>query len=269
MAERKKPRTFKVGRTLMQGDDVKGWQQDVKSLFDKMGIDCPIVADGKYGQATRGFTAALCRAMGLESAERAMAEGVTPDLRIKLRNNRLTAVENNRRQSKERVDYRKALRARWNTVVHKPVNRIITDDWGYHPGIHDGIDVVCPEDAILYAMVESKVIDVREDGWWGLGAPKDPKVRDKGDGIIQLQTLEAVGPFVKGERVGYGHAEHPCVAVGDIVKAGQPIGKAGLAVVPHIHLMLSGGRVKKVNGHPIGTGNKDPRAILDYAIKHG
>ena len=269
MAERKKPRTFKVGRTIKQGDDVKGWQQDIKSQFAKMGIECPIKVDGKYGQATRGFSASLCRAMGLESAAKAMADGVTPELRIKLRNKRLSAVERNRYGSKERIDYRKGLRSRWNVHVHRPVTRIITDDWGFHLGGHDGIDVVCPDDATLFAMVESKVVDVREDGWWGLGAPKDPKEKDKGDGIIQLQILEAVGPFVKGERIGYGHAEHPCVEVGDTVHAGQPIGKAGLAVVSHIHLMLQRGPMRKSNGHPMGTGNKDPRAILDYSIKHG
>jgi murein DD-endopeptidase MepM/ murein hydrolase activator NlpD len=263
MTERKKPRTFKVGRTTMSGDDVKAWQQDVDRLFKTMGINCPIQHDGKYAQATRGFTASLCRAMGLESAEKAMADGVTPDLRIKLRNKRLTAVERNRYNSKERAEYRKDLRSRWNIRVYRPVRQIITDDWGYVPGGHDGIDVVCPDDSTLYAMVRAKVIDVREDDWWGLGAPKNPTEKDKGDGIIQLRVLDGVGPFTKGYHIGYGHAEHPCVEVDQIVEPGQPIGKAGLANVSHIHLMLNTGKTKK------GVGNKDPRAILDYSIKHG
>ena len=263
MAERKKPRTFKVGRELMKGDDIKSWQEDVDRLFRGMGIDCPIKHDGVYGVATRGFTASLCRAMGLESAAKAMENGVTPELRVKLRNKRQSAVERNRYGSTERVQYRKDLRSRWNIRVHRPVRQIITDDWGFHQPGHDGIDVVCPDDATLFAMVRAKVIDVREDGWWGLGAPKDAKEKDKGDGIIQLRVLDGVGPFTKGYHIGYGHAEHPCVEVDDVVEPGQPIGKAGLANVSHIHLMLNTGRTKK------GVGNKDPRAILEYSIRHG
>jgi len=263
MAERKKPRTFKVGHTTMSGDDVKGWQQDVKKLFKSMGIDCPIKDDGTYGQATRGFTASLCRAFGLESAERAMADGVTPELRIKLRNKRLSAVERNRYNAKDRVDYRKGLRDRWNTHVHAPTRGVITDDWGFHPGVHDGVDIVTRVEQPLFAICKAKVIDVRDEGWWGLGKPKDPKVAAKGDGIIQLKTLEGVGPIVKGYHIGYGHAEKACVAEGDTVEAGQPLGMTGMANAWHIHFMVNNGKTKK------GIGDRDPRPIIDFCNKHG
>ncbi len=263
MAEKKKPRTFKVGRTVMSGDDIKGWQQDIKKLFADMGIDCPIKDDGKYGAATRGFTAALCRAMGLESGEKAMAEGVTPELRIKLRNKRLSGVERNRYNSTERVEYRKGLRNRWNTRVHAPTREVVTDDWGFHPGVHDGVDIVTRIEQPLYAICKAKVIDVRAEGWWGLGAPKDPKAKAKGDGIIQLQPLEAVGPIVKGYHIGYGHAEKACVRVGQTVEAGQILGMTGLANAWHIHFMVNNGSTKK------GVGDRDPRPIIDYCNAHG
>jgi len=263
-------RIFKVGRETMHGDDVKAWQDDVKRLFKDMGIDCPIKSDGDYGVATRGATASLCRAMGLESAGKAMEHGVTPELRIKLRNKKLTAVENNCFHSAERVEYRKDLRARWNTPVHAPTRGIITDDWGFHPPVHDGIDVVTRVEQPIFAMIKSKVIDVRSSGWWGKGAPSDPKLRAKGDGIIQVEVLESVGAFKKGDHIGYGHCEKACVREGQTVVAGQPLGMLGFANAWHIHLMLNDGKVgRNSDGNPLGVGNKDPRACLNYALKHG
>jgi hypothetical protein len=76
----------------MKGNDVKEWQKDVKALFKKMAIDCPIKIDGVYGVSTRSYSAALCHASGL-SAKVAMKDGVTPELRVKLRNGKLTAAE--------------------------------------------------------------------------------------------------------------------------------------------------------------------------------
>lgn len=257
-------RIFKVGRETMHGDDVKGWQDDVKRLFKDMGIDCPIKSDGDYGVATRSATASLCRAMGLESAGKAMENGITPELRIKLRNKQLSPTETNRYHSAERVEYRKDLRARWNTPVHAPTRGIVTDDWGFHPPIHDGIDVVTRVEQPIFAMIKSKVIDVRSSGWWGLGAPSNPQLKAKGDGIIQVEVLESVGPFTRGDHIGYGHAEKACVTVGQTVRAGQPLGMLGFANAWHIHLMLNNGREGLR-----GVGNKDPRACLDYSIKHG
>lgn len=257
-------RTFQVGRETMQGDDVRGWQDDVKKLFKDMGISYPLKSDGVYGVGTRSATASLCRAMGLESAEAAMAQGVTPELRIKLRNKKLSQVEFNRYHSKERSEYRKSLRARFNVKVHAPTRGIITDDWGFHPGVHDGVDVVTAKEQPLFAMIRSKVVDVRSAGWWGLGAPKDPALRAKGDGIIQLEVLEAVGPFHKGDHLGYGHAEKACVHVGETVLAGQILGATGFANAWHIHLMVNDG-----SEGTRGVGTKDPRPCLDYAVKHG
>lgn len=258
----RKPRTFKItdGKP-MRGDDVRDWQKRVKSLFKAMRINCPISIDGVYGQQTRSFTAALCRASGL-SAGHAMKNGVTPELRTKLRNNDLTEAQKKTRNSKTRKEYRQKLRKRWAPKkVHAPVNRIVTDDWGYHPGVHDGIDVQSIEGAAVFAMVKSKVIDVRAGGWWGKSPSGDVS---KGDGIVQLEVLESVGPFKKGMHIGYGHCEHARVRVGQTVKAGEVICLVGLAVTPHIHLMANRGEVGKQ-----GRGTFDPRTLLNYAIKNG
>ncbi len=250
-------RTFKVP---MKGSDVKAWQDTIRKEFKHLGIDCPIKSDGVYGVHTRTYTAALLRARGIV-AKRAMENGVTPELRIKVRNRELNGTETQRFHAKTTKDYRAQLKKQWAPKkVHQPVSNILADSWDYHPPVHDGIDVICKPNAALFAMVKSKVIDVRASGWWGKTPSGDTS---KGDGIIQLEILENVGPFKKGQHIGYGHAEHARVKVGEIVEAGETIGLAGLAVAWHIHLMLNDGSTNK------GIGNRDPRAILEYSKKHG
>jgi len=257
------PRTFKVDNPLMKGSDVKTFQRRIKELFKKMNIDCPIKADGIYGTHTRAYAAALVHANGM-SATVQMKDGVTPKLREKLRNvdGSLTAAQKKTKASAKRKAYRNDLRKRWSQQrVAKPVNTILADSWDYHPPVHDGIDVICAPNAPIFAMIRSKVVDVRSGGWWGKAPSGDVT---KGDGIIQLEVLETVGPFRKGDHIGYGHSEKACVKVGQIVQAGQLLGHAGLAVAWHVHLMLNDGSVGTR-----GVGNKNPRAILEYTKKNG
>jgi murein DD-endopeptidase MepM/ murein hydrolase activator NlpD len=250
------PRTFKLTSPHMSGDDIKAWQREVRVQFEGMGIRYPLSADGDYGAGTRAATATLCHALGMTAAQ-VMADGVTPELRTRIRHRRLTAYE--RARMLKRVDYRRALRRRYGGPVGDgvalPVAKILADSWGYHPGVHDGLDVICAPDAPIHAMVRSRVIDVRSSGWWGKNPSGDVS---KGDGIIQLEVIDDVGPFRRGMHIGYGHAEKACVKVGDIVKAGQMLGHAGYAVAWHVHLMVNDGSTTR------GVGNIDPREYLDY-----
>ncbi len=259
----KPPRTYKIDAPHMKGDDVKSWQKEIKAEFAKLDISCPIVTDGDWGIASRSFNASLCHALGMIAGE-VMEKGVTPELRIRIRNRKLTDSERIRFNSAELVDWRKRLRARYDSAdvvrVHRPVTKIIEDSWGYHPPGHTGLDVITQADPVIFAMVKSRIFDVRKDGWWG--ANPSGKV-SLGDGIIQMEVLESIGPFKKGYHIGYGHAEKAKVKVGDIVEAGDPVGHAGLAVAWHIHLMYNTGQTTK------GVGNLDPRPILDYAVTHG
>ena len=254
-------RTFKIDTPLMEGGDVENWQSELIQLFGGLKIDnVPLERDGVYGHVTRSLTATLCEANGI-IPEKAMAEGTTPELRRKLRNGDLTDSEKRRRVSAKCKRFRAKLRERWaSEKVHSPVAKILADSWGYHPGVHDGVDVICPASATLYAMVKARVIDVRAGGWWGKAPSGDVT---KGDGIIQLEVLENVGPFKKGQHIGYGHAEKAIVRKGQVVQAGDPIGHAGLAVAWHIHLMVNGG------GTTRGIGDRDPRPHLDYAVRNG
>jgi murein DD-endopeptidase MepM/ murein hydrolase activator NlpD len=192
-----------------------------------------------------------------------MEDGVTPHLRTKLRNRRFSVAEWARYQGSRRK-YRAALRKRFagGGHVHTPVSRIITDSWGYHPGKHDGIDLICPPNATLFAICDGTIIRADASGWWGLGAPDDPALKAKGDGIIVLRCATDVGPFRTGLNFCYGHAEHATVHEGQHVQAGDVIGKAGLANAWHTHFMVN-------NNHDArGVGDRDPRPYTDYARSH-
>jgi murein DD-endopeptidase MepM/ murein hydrolase activator NlpD len=242
----------------MQGDDVEAWQEWLVEAFSKWEIDYPLVIDGDYGQHTRAASASMCRAWGMESAAEAMEHGVTPELRIKLRNYRRTDDEE--RWFAERKDYRRRLRARYehpDVCYPLPPRALITDDWGWHGTAHDGVDLICAQGTPLLAICKAKVVRAAASGWSGLYAPE-------GDGIVILQSLVDDGPFFKGLCFGYGHAEHPQVRAGQVVDAGEFIARAGMANAGHTHFMANGG------GFPasIGHGDRDPMPFLDYALKH-
>lgn len=260
------PRTFKVDTPLMKGDDIRNWQNEIIDEFRQLEIYCPIDPDGVYGVQTRSYTASLCHALGMNAGER-MAEGVTPELRTRIRHRDLWKEEVVRFESAEYVQYRRDLRARWDLNVgrvHQPVTKILQHSWGYHPGVHDGVDVICLPDIPIFAMVKCRVIDVRLEGWWGKGAPSDPVLKAKGDGIISVEILDDIGPFIKGHVLGYGHSEKAVVKVGQDVKPGQVLGHAGFANAWHIHLMHNDGSVGTR-----GIGNLNPEPLLNYTIEHG
>lgn len=250
-------RTLVVKAPHMRGDDAKAWERTLNAQMADWDVEYQVPADGDYDIVDRDLTATVLYGLGISPT--AMKKGVTPALRSKVRSKRLTKTE--RARYHERSDWRRRLRDRHaGGGVARPLAKIITDSWGYHPGVHDGIDLICPPDAAIYAMVDAKVVDVRTGGWWGKAPSGDVT---KGDGIIQLEVLRDVGPFKKGMHLGYGHAEHPVVRVGQTVKAGQRIGTAGLAVAWHVHFMVNDGTTTK------GVGTRDPRPLVDYAMKHG
>lgn len=259
-------RTFKLNSPRMKGADIVSWEKELIELFTGIGINAPIVSDGVYGDIDRSYTQSLCYALGIDHTE-AMKRGVTPELRTKLRHRKLT--EDEKKRMAARVEWRRRLRERYARLaregaeVSSMVQKILADSWGYHPGVHDGIDIITLPDVPFFSPVRAKVIDVRKDGWWRLGAPKDPAVAAKGDGIVQLEVLETVGPFKKGYHIGFGHVEKCPRKVGDIVEAGDKIGHSGLANAWHSHWMLNDGKTTK------GIGNLDPRAALEYTKKNG
>lgn len=243
----------------MKGKDVEDWQEILNKQFDRWAVEYGLVVDGKYGHATRAAAATVLYGMGIKRIE--MADGVTPGLRIKVRDQNLTPTERVRRVSRRL--WRQQLRKKHaGGGFASPIAKILTSSHGFKPG-HDGVDLICLEDAPVFALCKAEVIDVRAGSWWG-DEPKDPVAHPKaeGDGIIQLKCLTDVGPFTKGMHFGYGHAEKSTVKVGQIVKAGQQVGHAGFANAPHLHFMANSGANKQ------GRGDRDPMPYVRYAQKH-
>lgn len=263
------PRTFKIQDNPMKGDDVKAWEQELKELFKGIGIDAPIVANGTYADIDRSYTKSFCYAIGINDVDDAMSNGVTPSLRTYLRHWRTRHSDAEDKRMDERKDWRRRLRDRYGKIrdanqgdVSLFIKKLLADSWGYHPGIHDGIDLISLPDVPIYAPVKCKVVDVRSSGWWGLGAPSDPVLRAKGDGIVQLEVLETIGPFKRGDHIGLGHAEKARVHEGQVVSAGHWVANTGFANAWHIHCMQNDGSTMK------GIGNKNPKPMVDYSIKH-
>jgi murein DD-endopeptidase MepM/ murein hydrolase activator NlpD len=255
-------RTLQVETPYMSGADVRGWQTDLLDQMHDWDVDYPLEADGVYGVATRALGASVLYGLGID--QDAMRDGVAPALRVKVRNKRLTATE--RARYDERSDWRRRLAEKHaGGGVAPPLARIVEDAWGYHPGVHDGIDLICTPRAPVYAVVAAKVVDVRASGWWGDGArASGGHAVEEGDGIIQLEVLRDVGPFRRGMHLGYGHAEGAVVEVGQTVEAGRHLGHAGFAIAWHVHFMVNGGNVGTR-----GIGDRDPRPFVDYAVEHG
>lgn len=256
------PRTYKVSSPPMKGDDVKRSQIEVRKEFERMGIDYPLAADGIYGVGTRDAYATLCTAQGVLHYK-AMASGVTPELRSKLRDrDKLTAAEQKRMSGPKAVAYRRKLRERYKGGgVAPPLAKILSSSWGYHPPVHDGVDLICPPRAAGYAICKAKVVRADRGGWWGKGAPS-PAVAAKGDGIVIIRALETIGPIKAGMNLCYGHAENPRVKVGETVKAGEWICDAGLANAWHFHFMVNVGEGTR------GVGDRDPMPVIRYAQTH-
>jgi murein DD-endopeptidase MepM/ murein hydrolase activator NlpD len=253
-------RIFRVTTPHMSGNDIKTWQQTLNGKFAEWKVNYRIDDDSDYGVLTRDAGATVLFGLGIKRA--LMAAGVTPVLRKKIRSRSLTPAEYALFVARTR--WRRELRKKYaGGGVAAPLARILSHSWGWHGSAHDGVDLICPEDAPIFALCDAEVIDVRASGWWGLGAQPSPgHPVSEGDGIIQIRCLVDVGPFKKGMHFGFGHAEHAVVRVGQKVKAGQRIGTAGYANASHIHFMANNGSTTR------GIGDRDPWPFVDYAIKH-
>lgn len=255
------PRIFRLKSPHMHGADIKAWQQVLNKQFDNWGVNHHVPLSGEYGVVTRDASATVLHGLGILLIE--MHAGITPELRLKVQDKKLSPTERVRRV--QRRLWRRRLREKHAASrVARPLLKIISSSWGWHPGVHDGVDLICPEDAPIFALVDAEVVDVRASGWWGLGAEPSPghPISD-GDGIIQLECSVDVGPFRKGMHFGYGHAEHATVRVGQKVKAGQRIGRAGFARAAHVHFMANIGNTLR------GVGDRDPMPFVRYALKYG
>jgi murein DD-endopeptidase MepM/ murein hydrolase activator NlpD len=203
-----------------------------------------------------------------------LADGLTPELRTKLRHKHLTPEQASLSRARKK-DWLVRFRKRHaDNKVSLPTPIIEGDTWSWWPPsgpnqgkVHDGVDIIAPWNAPMLAPVRSKVVRADADGWWGKGAaPSAGHPIGDGDGIIILEVLEAVGPFRKGMHVCYGHGEHAAVDEGQVVRAGEFIGRVGWAKTSHIHWMIN--ETAPVDGFYTGRGDRDPTPYLAFLKAH-
>ena len=262
MPEDREGRIFKVTSPQMHGADVKKWQQILNAQFDEWKIEFQIPADSDYTMETHDASKMVVFGLGMKPV--VMKQGVTQDLRKKVREKSLTPTEKETR--KKRLGWRQFQRRKYaGGGVSSPLSKIGVHSNGFEGPAqeqHDGVDLICLDDAPIFAICRAKVFDVRAEGWFP-GPQLAGHALSEGDGIIQLEGLGDNGPFHKGMHFGYGHAEHATVREGDIVEAGQQIGHAGFANVSHVHFMVNDGSTTE------GRGDRDPMPFVKYAVKYG
>jgi len=103
-------RTFVLRSPHMTGDDIGEFQRELNRRYEAWDISKRIDDDEDYGGHTRDAAREVCTGLGIDH-ETAMANGVTPELRIKIRHpDRRTAAELERSEGKEATELRARLR---------------------------------------------------------------------------------------------------------------------------------------------------------------
>jgi hypothetical protein len=104
-------RTFKLASPLMHGDDIHTFQRTINQQFRTWKVNNQIDEDGEYGSMTREATVQVVYGLGISRGE--LEHGVTPAVRIKIRNrDHRTQLELQREQ--ERADWVRRFRRRFD-----------------------------------------------------------------------------------------------------------------------------------------------------------
>jgi hypothetical protein len=141
-------RTFRLTSPQMHGDDVRDFQQLLNRRFAAWRIGRRVNVDSDYGKDTRDAAMQVCVGLGIVAAT-AMAHGVLPDLRTKVRHpGRRTPEEIERSRSAAAKRFRGQLRKHFAA----------TDDEGVV--IFDGTPVA--------AWLAPHLRFAREHGWTGV-----------------------------------------------------------------------------------------------------
>lgn len=102
-------RTFRLTSPLIKGRDVAYFQKSLNERFARWDVACSLEVDGAYGSHTRDATERALYGLGIPL--KSMAHGVTPELRLRLRNpDQRTRTELER--ARDRRDWLRRLRKR-------------------------------------------------------------------------------------------------------------------------------------------------------------
>lgn len=149
------------------------------------------------------------------------------------------------------------------------------DTWGASRSAgktHEGTDMFAPDGMPIYSVTSGKVVPVAgsdSQGWDSLGG-----------WTVMVEATESVGPVQAGDTLYYAHMNGPTgLRPGDVVEAGQQIGKVGStgegprgSILPdgrgeHLHLgwyaEKSGSRAEA------GSGAMNPYPLLEWLRENG
>ena len=121
-------------------------------------------------------------------------------------------------------------------------------------GHHQGVDFACPVGTDIYAPIYAKVIGVGTNATWGPNFGRHEIVLEftaKRSSLLPAKTYYAV----------IAHGSQAFVKIGDVVKAGQLIGKSGAegnVSGPHVHFEVQTSRWWSK------TNDINPQFVLDW-----
>jgi Mannosyl-glycoprotein endo-beta-N-acetylglucosaminidase/CHAP domain len=93
------PRTFRIQSPLMEGEDIRAFQQVINARFEVWKVTRTIEVDGEYGSITRHAARQVAHGMGL--AKRDYPGGITPEMRRRIRTpSRRSPEEKDRAQAR-------------------------------------------------------------------------------------------------------------------------------------------------------------------------
>jgi murein DD-endopeptidase MepM/ murein hydrolase activator NlpD len=205
----------------MAGPTAKTWENDLKAWFKHWQIAYPLKRDGRYTEADRKAGERVLYGLGIDTS--LMENGVTPELRSKVRHGELTDEEHKRYKSKQRTEWRDKLRDNYkptggtgNTYKGSPIPGLKAHQPDHATGGLPGYpahDYMAPAGSPCVSPITGTVTrlsghDPKLGPPQGPGGPLGWSVYIEGDGKIYFLT----------------HLGSRSVRVGEKVKAGQKIG---------------------------------------------
>lgn len=104
-------RTLALTSPHMHGSDVEQLQRDINAELKRWKVAASIKVDGEYGAATRDMAKTVLYGLGVANPQAELAHGVTPAIRLLIRNRDLSADQ--RTVFTRRADWRKRLADRY------------------------------------------------------------------------------------------------------------------------------------------------------------
>jgi murein DD-endopeptidase MepM/ murein hydrolase activator NlpD len=243
------PRTLKLTKPQMAGDDVRAFQKALNARFDAWGIHIHVDEDGDYGQQTRHAAHQVAMGLGLRTAD--YEHGITPEVRSLIRTPSRRTHDQLERAKGQR-GYLAKLRKRHARDGHVGAPAAGSPSASYplsrrgrligtpHAGTHtlgnwqsdNAVDLGVANGTKMIALDDGVVVKVRHHPM-NVGRFAGDQITVRGD---------------HGNSYFYAHGASS-VKPGERVRRGQSVGTTGSANgVPHLHFSVQHGDPRQIIG---------------------